>query len=237
MEKCEPINSRAIPVSNRSLLFFYLAPYALYVSIPMVTESRELAYALRLLFVPCLILFFWKKYIPLKGPKSWATSIAIGGITGLFGCALWVALTLPFAPSDAAPPWTTTAFVLRLAAATLTVPIFEELLIRGYLFRLVLQWQESKKKGSHSPLSETLDHCNIATVEPGAWSISAILITTLLFASGHQLFEWPAAMGYGALLSALWIVRKDMASLISAHAVTNLCLGLYVYTTGHWVIW
>ena len=237
MEKSHSIVLNETTPNNRSLLFVYLAPYALYVAIPMAIESQELIYTLRLLLVPLVLLFCWKKYIPLNGPSPVVSSIITGGITGIVGCALWVALTIPFAPKVMAAPWSPQAFALRLIAATLIVPIFEELLVRGYLFRLVLQWQTAKKKGSHSPLSEALDDCDVGTVEPGAWSFAAIVLSTLLFASGHRMFEWPAAMAYGVLLSMLWIMRKDMISLISAHAVTNFCLALYVYYTGNWNLW
>ncbi len=222
--------------SNRSLLFFYMIPYALYVIIPMVMESRESIYTARLLLVPLALLLLWERYLPLKGPKAITPSIAAGAITGLGGCALWIALSIPFAPEESLP-WPPQAFTLRLIAATLLVPIFEELFVRGYLFRLILQWEAAKKKGSHSPLSEALDDCNISTVKPGAWSVYSILISTLLFASGHRLFEWPAAFIYGILLSMLWIARKDMISLISAHATTNFCLALYVYHSGRWMLW
>jgi len=237
MEKSQSIVLSETTRNNRSLLFFYLAPYALYVTIPMAIESQELIYTLRLLLVPLVLLFCWKKYIPLNGPNAISSSVIIGAATGILGCALWIALTIPFVPKEMAAQWSPQAFALRLAAATLIVPIFEELLVRGYLFLLVLQWQTAKKKGSHSPLSEALDDCDVGTVEPGAWSVTAILISTLLFASGHQVFEWPAAVVYGLLLSMLWIVRKDMISLISAHAVTNFCLALYVFYTGNWGIW
>ena len=237
MKEARVIESNETESSNRSLLLFYMIPYALYVTIPMTMESQESIYMVRLLLVPLAILLLWKKYLSLKGPKAVIPSIATGAITGLVGCALWIILSTPFAPPDEIPPWSLKAFTLRLIAATLLVPIFEELFVRGYLFRLILQWEEAKKKGSHSPLSEALYDCNISTVKPGAWSVAAILISTLLFASGHRLFEWPAAFIYGILLSTLWIVRKDMISLISAHATTNFCLAIYVYQSGYWMLW
>jgi len=237
MEKETTVDVCAPHTSNRTLLMYYLAPYALYVLIPFATGSQEVIYALRLLLVPPALAVCWRRYLPLTGPKSICASVLWGGLAGLFGCALWVALAMHIAPQDAPVSWTPRTFYLRLAAATLLAPVFEELLVRGYLFRLALQWQRAKKKGSHSPLSEALDDCDVADIAPGDWSLLAVLLSSLLFALGHRSFEWPAAMVYGVLLSLLWMVRKDMVSLISAHAVTNACLCLYIRHTGQWALW
>ncbi|VFQ44352.1 CPBP family glutamic-type intramembrane protease [Desulfoluna butyratoxydans] len=237
MEKETTVHPCAPHTSNRTLLLYYLAPYALYVLIPFTTESQEAIYALRLSLVPVALAVCWRRYIPLTGPKSIGISMLWGAMAGLFGCALWVGLSIPFAPQDIHAPWTPRAFFLRLAAATLLVPVFEEYLLRGYFFRLALQWQRAKKKGSHSPLSEALDDCNVAEIAPGDWSLSAIFLSSLLFALGHRPFEWSAALVYGVLLSVVWIRRKDMISLVSAHAVTNVSLALYVRHWGHWTLW
>lgn len=237
MEKETTLGTRTPYTSNRTLLLYYLAPYALYVLIPLATDSQEIIYALRLLLVPLALVVCWRRYVPLAGPRSVGGSILWGGLAGLVGCALWVALTLPLAPLDIHTPWTPRAFFLRLAAATVLVPVFEEYLVRGYFFRLALQWQRAKKKGSHSPLSEALDDCNVADIAPGDWSLSAIFLSSLLFALGHRPFEWSAALVYGVLLSVVWIRRKDMISLVSAHAVTNVSLALYVRHWGHWALW
>jgi len=84
---------------------------------------------------------------------------------------------------------------------------------------------------------ETLDNANISTVRPGEWSVLAVVISSIVFAAGHTIPEWPAAIAYGLLISILWIIRKDLFSCIIAHATTNLTLALYVYFTGHWELW
>ncbi|SCX95628.1 CPBP family glutamic-type intramembrane protease [Desulfoluna spongiiphila] len=237
MEKPEMGAMSPLDISNRTLLILYLSPYALYVLIPMVTDSPTLGYALRLGLVPLALALTWKNILPLTGPRPVGSSLLWGGLTGVIGCVLWVCLAKPFEPQGSHTPWSPLAFWLRFAAASLVVPLFEELLIRGYLFRLILQWQQAQKKGSHSPLSEALDECDVRSVEPGAWSSAAIFLSSALFAMGHRLFEWPAAMVYGVLLSMLWVVRKDMVALISAHAVTNACLATYIRHTGQWALW
>ena len=72
---------------------------------------------------------------------------------------------------------------------------------------------------------------------PGAWNMAAISISTIAFAAGHMLAEWPAAIVYSILISILWIIRKDLLSCMVAHGTTNLTLALYVYYTGQWGFW
>jgi membrane protease YdiL (CAAX protease family) len=69
----------------------------------------------------------------------------------------------------------------------------------------------------------------INNFEPGAWSMAAILVSTVAFTLGHQVYEWPAAILYGFLMVFLWISRKDLISCIVAHGTTNFALALYVY--------
>jgi len=135
-------------------------------------------------------------------------------------------------------PWSGTGFVLRLLSASLIVPVFEELFIRGYILRLAFQWDENRKRKTiDTPLSKALDSDTINDVSPGAWSYMAITISTIAFTAGHLMIEWPAAIVYSVLMSVLWIVRKDLLSCMVAHGVTNLGLALYVYYTGYWGFW
>jgi len=69
------------------------------------------------------------------------------------------------------------------------------------------------------------------------WCVPAVLISSIVFAAGHTVPEWPAALAYGILISILWIIRKDLFSCIIAHGTTNLTLALYVYFTGHSELW
>jgi len=74
-------------------------------------------------------------------------------------------------------------------------------------------------------------------VDPGAWSLAAIGVSTIAFTLGHLPVEWPAAVAYSILISFLWIIRKDLLSCMVAHGTTNLGLAVYVYFTGQWGFW
>lgn len=227
-------------ISNRQLILPYAAPYFAFVGLAALPEglvSSEISYLLRLVAVPLLLWWAWRWYCPLRGPGSIAASLLMGAGGGAIGLVLWLVLLAPFVEPSDAEPWTTTAVVLRLAAAGLVVPVFEELMMRGFIFRLALQWDEARREGIAEPLATALDERSVNSVQPGQWSWAAVLISTLAFTSGHGIHEWPAAMGYGLLMAMLLIIRKDLVTCIAAHATTNIGLALWVYYTGNWQYW
>jgi membrane protease YdiL (CAAX protease family) len=174
--------------------------------------------------------------VPFTGPNSTLVSVIWGVLTGIVGTVIWVLLLVPFVDADA-DKWSNSAFFLRLTAASILVPIFEELLMRGYILRLAYQWDRERRQNKKDALSRALNERCINNVEPGAWSIAAVLVSTIAFMLGHQFVEWPAAFIYGILMTLLWIKRKDLIACIVAHGTTNFTLGLYVWLTKHWELW
>jgi hypothetical protein len=231
--------SDAAALSNRDLMIPYFAPYFAYVGIASVFQNlipMEINYVLRLIAVPVLLVWAWRWYVPVSGPKSLAGSFVYGVGFGLLGLVLWCVLYAPFTEPDTTA-WSTSGFYLRLISASLVVPVFEEMVMRGYVFRFALQWGQIRRNKTKDAFMETLDDANISTVRPGEWSVLAVVISSVVFAAGHTIPEWPAALAYGVLISVLWILRKDLFSCIIAHATTNLTLALYVYFSGHWELW
>lgn len=227
-------------INNRQLILPYAAPYLAYVgiaSLPAQLASPEINYLLRLIIVPLLLAWAWRWYCPFKGPRLLRGSILAGVGAGLAGLVLWIGLLTPFVHADGASPWSFQGFFLRLLSAGLVVPLFEELMMRGFVFRLALQWDQARTTGDKEPLHTALDTRSVNDVAPGAWSWPAIILSTLAFTSGHAVAEWPAAMAYGLLMAWLWVSRKDLVACITAHAVTNIALALFVYTTENWHDW
>ncbi|MGI6657334.1 MAG: type II CAAX prenyl endopeptidase Rce1 family protein [Desulfobulbus sp.] len=227
-------------ITNRQLLLPYALPYLAYVGLAALPESllaQEHGYLIRLIVVPLLLVWAWRWYCPLRGPRSPWGSLAFGAVAGLAGLVLWLALLTPFVDPGNGEPWSEKGFILRLLSAGLVVPIFEELMMRGYIFRLALQWWEVRKSGDPEPLPTALDQRSINTVAPGAWSWPALLISTLVFTAGHLPAEWLASVAYGLLMGWLWIRRQDLLSCIAAHAVTNIALACFVRFTGAWHYW
>jgi membrane protease YdiL (CAAX protease family) len=225
--------------SNRDLLLPYCLPLLLYVgigSLPDAWLSREASYGLRILACGGALAWAWRRYVPLGGPRGALGSVILGALAGLMGCVLWVALLLPLA-STSPPAWDAEAFALRLAASALVVPLFEELLMRGYVLRLAVLWDRARRQGQERPLSLALDERSISEVEPGGWTPLAVVISVTAFTLGHTPPEWPAAAVYGLLMTGLWIIRRDLLSCVVGHAVTNAALAFYVRATGQWGLW
>jgi hypothetical protein len=223
----------------RSLALPYALPYVLYVVLGSLADVRthaEAIYAARLLAVGGALAFFWRDYVPLRGPRSARTSLALGAAAGLLSAALWVALRAPFAAADA-PAWSDSAWAARALGATLLPPFIEELLFRGWVLRTVLLFERARRAQSPAPFAEALDRTALADVAPGAWSALALVVSSALFAAGHLPGEWLAAFVYGLGMCALWIARRDLVSCISAHAVTNAALALFVRANGSWGSW
>jgi membrane protease YdiL (CAAX protease family) len=224
---------------NRRLFPPYVLPYLVYVGLAAVAAEfvgREVDYAIRILLTGVLVAWAWRSYAPLRGPHSPAASVVWGLLAGLVGLQLWLWLTRPFLP-EGADPWSDAAFALRLVAAALLVPIFEEQLMRGYVLRFVHQWRQARRRKAEDPLGETLDRRSILEVAPGAAGVAAVVVSSLVFAVGHAPFEMVAAFVYGVLMAGLWILRKDLLCCVVAHATTNVGLAVFVRLSGEWGLW
>jgi CAAX prenyl protease-like protein len=232
------VTKRMIP--NRRLLLPYFLPYIAYVFIASVFGSYisiEANYILRIIVVTILIVWGWQWYIPIKGPKNPFVSVVIGITAGFIGVFIWILLLNPFVHLEDNQPWSKMAFILRLFSAGLIVPVFEELLMRGYILRFALQWDNTREKNKKEAFSIVMDEKSINNVQPGAWSWLAIIISTVAFTLGHNLQAWPASVVFGLLMAWLWVLRKDLIVCIMAHSVTNIALAFYIFKTGNWNFW
>jgi len=193
-------------------------------------------YALRTVVVAALLWYFRKCYLSIFSGHSRPNSVFMGIFWGGLGCILWVVLVTPFL-SENTLPWDTLPFFFRIISATLLVPVFEELLMRGYLFRLASQWENFRKIKKEDALTLTLDHGNINDGTEPSWSMLAVVLSTVFFTMGHSIHEWPAALVYGLLMVFLLIRTGGLLACIIAHGTTNLTLGIYVWLTGQWGLW
>lgn len=227
-------------IPNHRLLVAYAAPYFAYVFIATVADrfvSMEVNYLLRIIIVPFLLLWGRQWFFSFRGPGSPVVSVLAGVLFGVAGLLIWIALLEPFVQSGSVKAWSDSAFILRLLAAGLLVPVFEEVLMRGFVFRLALQWDEARKSGVKDAFQTAMDERSVNDVEPGAWSWAAVIISTIVFTLGHTVPEWPASIAYGALMALFYVWRKDLLGCVVAHAVTNIGLALYVFHTGKWHLW
>ena len=105
---------------------------------------------------------------------------------------------------------------VRILGSTLVVPPIEEAFFRSFLYRYVLKekFEEVSLKYYH---------------------FVPLIITSLLFAFIHR--EWLAGIFCGIAYQWLVIRRGHLGDAMTAHAISNLLLGLWVVYKGAWEFW
>jgi CAAX prenyl protease-like protein len=102
-------------------------------------------------------------------------------------------------------------------AATVTVPIAEELAFRGFLYRRLL-----------SPDFENVSLRHFSWI--------AMLIASLAFGLLHG-DRWFVGFLAGASYTIVLIRRGSMGDAVVAHATTNALLAVDVLAFHHWHLW
>jgi membrane protease YdiL (CAAX protease family) len=236
---------------SRSLPAFLL-PYAAYVGLGSLSPgplSPETAGLLRLLIVPALIGFFRGSY--RFGPSLTRRQLLIGFAASVAATLLWVlsyrfSLSMPWwrphpAAAEAFRP-STTYWILRTVNSVLWVPIFEELLCRGYLCELLYgnapaapasgasrsgAPPSGASAGSGPDLGRRLDERPSALTAPPLSAFS-IIGSTALFTLGHGMSAWlPAALWFG-FTTWVYARTRSFRVCILMHALTNLAIALAV---------
>ncbi|MEO1495853.1 MAG: CAAX prenyl protease-related protein [Planctomycetota bacterium] len=145
------------------------------------------------------------------GPDHWAM-----GVLGLLGLGMERPAFNPFDQLGGTPLFQNSFLVVRFIGLALLVPVFEELLLRGWLVRNIV-----------SP--------NFWRVEFGRVTTQAAIIATAFPMLYHP--EKLASLVWFTLVTWLMVRTKNYWDCVAAHAVTNLLLGLYVVNTGSWELW
>ena len=184
-------------------------------------------YAVRLALAIATLVFVWPALRPWLGRPSWWPALL-----GLALVVPWVALAIlqrdagwatpglersafnPFAQFAASPALAWGFLLLRFLGLVVVVPIAEELFLRGFLMRYVVNedfWQ--------------VPFGTLTAAAAGACAACAV--------ATHPA-EAVAALGWFAIVSGIAASTRQPIDTILAHAATNLALGAYVLTTGAW---
>lgn len=108
-------------------------------------------------------------------------------------------------------------FVLvRVVGSSLVVPPLEEVFYRS----LICRW---------------IERAEFLAVPLGRFSWKPFFATALLFGFSHH--EWLAGILCGMLYQGLVCWTKRLGDVMTAHAVTNFLLGLWVVSRGAWHFW
>lgn len=217
---------------NRPLLA-RVVPFALYMAFLAVEQGArawDVDFDTRWLYpfkVGAVVLALWYfrgEYRELLvRPARWPLIVSV--LLGVLVFILWINLDHGWldlgegAGYDPRTPeggldWTLVVF--RLAGAALVVPIMEELFWRSFLLRWI----------------ERQDFLSVSAAEVG---FRAILISSVLFGVEHSL--WFAGILAGLAYAWLYRAYNNLWAPITAHATTNLILGLWVLHTGAWQFW
>jgi len=120
----------------------------------------------------------------------------------------------PWAAGEGALP--IVMILVRVTGAVLMVPVFEELFVRSWVLRMIIDPDFEK-------------------VPVGKFTWPSFLLSSLFFGFSHH--EWLAGILCGLAFCGVLYYRKNLVDVMIAHAVANLALALYVLHTGHWHFW
>ncbi len=192
---------------------------------PVLGEHPKLLlWPLQTVLCAVALVVFWKSY-PIGRPQNPLLAISVG----VLAFVIWVAPAfLPgavprvdgFDPSvvesDPAAYWLTLA--ARFTRLVIVVPLVEEIFWRSFVMRyLIDQDWEKVAFGTYRHLS--------------FWAVTG------LFVLAHNMPDWSAAVAVGALFGWVTVKTKSLTSVVLAHAVTNLLLGIYIVATRQWGFW
>jgi len=165
---------------------------------------------------------------PWIAEMRWAVSWEAIGI-GVVVFAIWIGLD-PFYPKlpGAGTPWNpqsqygkhstlATLFIgVRLIGVTLVVPPLEEVFYRSFVYRWIV-------------------NPDFQSVPLGRFAWIPFLVTSAVFGFEHH--EWLAGILCGFAYQGLVCWKKRLGDAMTAHALTNFLLGVYVIWKGAWNFW
>jgi uncharacterized protein len=209
-------------------------------------QSRYWVYALKTIVGGALIWIVWPYVREMRWSMSWdavlAGVIVFGiwvGLDGIYptldtvlrqivcpvakhlGFEQWCASTpsppKPWNPHAVFSPTMAWAMVLvRLAGSTLVVPPLEEAFYRSFLYRYL-----TRPDFQAVPLSQ--------------FRRGPFLITAAIFGLAHV--EWLPGILCGIVYQGLVLRHSRLGDAMTAHAITNGLLGLWIISRGDWHFW
>jgi len=238
-----PMTSNEIPMSGANITnqiispaMARIAPFAVFMlfimagsflpetTVPGGWDSRHL-FTLRAVVVGSLLLLFWRRYSELFDVVPSARQVLLALASGLAVFVMWINFDFPWATFGESKSFDPTGadgnidlFLVqfRLLGLAIVVPIMEELFWRSFLMR----W---------------IDNPDFLAVSPAQASARAIIVSSLLFASEHQL--WLAGLIAGLVYGLLYVRTGNLWVPVISHAVTNAVLGGWILATGNWQFW
>jgi len=208
----------------------YVLPFAFYVLAGSITRILfvgldeyhvYIAYAMRTAVVGYILFKSINRFSELS--KKYRKLDCTALLTGVTIFIMWVGLEghYPtfFSPDSYYDPTIFSAsmaaflILIRLLGSVLVAPLIEELFIRSFLIRYIIdpKWED---------------------VPIGKYTFESFLIVTLIFGFSH--FQWLPGILTAVLLNLLLYKKKRVFPCIVAHALANFLLFIYVVYTNSW---
>lgn len=207
-----------------------VGPFAVYVALTccqgLLGESgRYWIYLFKTLLAAWLLWVARPFVVEMKWKLSWEAVLV-----GVVAFGIWVGLD-GFYPTLVTPgePWNPAAhfgegsalawafIAVRIAGSALVVPPMEEVFYRSFLYRYL-----AKPDFQSVPLGQF------------AWM--PFLATSAIFGLEHG-DRWLVGILCGLALQGLVCWKQRLGDAMTAHAVTNLLLGVWVVWKGAWHFW
>lgn len=214
---------RSSPALIRVLPFVVFSAFTIFQG-RLFEHSQYWLYASKTFLGVALVGLAWKWIPEMRWKMSWEAVVA-----GVSVFAFWVGLEgwYPWILSRG-EPWNPCAaygedsllgwiFVsIRLLGSTLVVPMIEEVFYRSFLYRWFVR-------------------PDFDQVPFHYFSWKAFLLTAVMFGLAH--FEWLPAILCAFVYQGLVCRKNRLGDAMTAHAITNFLLGLWVVGRGAWRFW
>jgi uncharacterized protein len=206
-----------------------VVPFAVFAGLTMIQgrfgeAGQYWIYGLKTVIAAYLLWVMRRQVQELKWKLSWE-AIAVGvlvfvawvGLDGLY--PTMSAREGRFNPLQTYGPGAFLGFMfigVRIVGSTLIVPMLEEVFYRSFLYRYIIQVQFLK-------------------IPLGRFDWKAFIFVGVAFGISH--FEWlPGILCAFAYQALVW--RKNrLGDALTAHAITNLLLGIWVVARGDYLFW
>ncbi len=207
--------------SDHDVAIAILTPFAVFVMLTLTgrvfSSEFEYFYPLKMTITGLVLIYYWKSY-RLRIPTNYLEIIFAAGLTA----GLWILLSDHQPDLDQAlveslsrMSWiSATVWILwRVMSFWVVVPIFEELVFRGYLMSRIA--------------GHTIDNSQRL---PFHWA--GLLVSSVLFGFIHE--AWVAGFLAGIIFGYLRFRSVSMTSCILAHGLTNFLISVWAMYSNRW---
>jgi exosortase E/protease (VPEID-CTERM system) len=216
----------SLPVEGSNPAISYLLPLVVILATAMITgavsSGFDWLYPMRVFTGAFALWLVRQSYAGWRWAWSWP---AVAGGVAVF--VLWLALEQTRASTGgtgelaealtALPPlWIAVWLAFRVVGSVITIPLAEELALRGYVNRRLIA-------------------SDFHRVPFGSLTWFSFIGSSLFFGALHD--RWLAGTAAGMIYALVLYRRGRFTDAVLAHATTNALITIYVLTAGNWSLW